>query len=389
MKTRSLRFLLPAMLIAAGSGGVVWTWALAQDVDRIEAAGRQTATRIDRLEVLLDELTRDELAYVASGQADNETLTATSDRLRQIVSESSHLIDGSLARPSRPAGTLAEHVATLAEVDGRARENMRGDLDLMAADLLFTETTRTRQLFREQLRAFRVAESQAVAEARSADLKQAWAALASVALLFAWALVRSSRRPADTAAVNLPAAAPPPQQAAPREPPRASAAPPIDLAQAAALCTDISRLQAEADLQGLLVRTATLLRAPGVVLWMAAGEEMFPVAWHGYDARQLRQLGPIGRSSLNATAAAWRSGALQSVAGGSSARSAVVAPILGIDRCIGVLSIEVTPGRETDTATQAVTTFVAAQFATVLGAWPATSSPPAQMLSFERASASS
>ena len=28
---------------------------------------------------------------------------------------------------------------------------------------------------------------------------------------------------------------------------------------------------------------------------MAAGEEMFPVAWHGYDSRQLSQLGPIGR----------------------------------------------------------------------------------------------
>ncbi len=67
-------------------------------------------------------------------------------------------------------------------------------------------------------------------------------------------------------------------------------------------------------------------------------------------------------------AAAWRSGNLQSVAGDSASRSAIVAPLLGVDRCIGVLAIEVQPGREADGPTQAVTTLIAAQLATVLGA---------------------
>ena len=98
MKTRILRFLLPAILVAAGAGSVAWTWALAQHVDRLEATGKQSAARIDRLEVLLDELARDELTYVASGQIDNETLTATSNRVRQIVSESSWLLGQLLAR---------------------------------------------------------------------------------------------------------------------------------------------------------------------------------------------------------------------------------------------------------------------------------------------------
>jgi hypothetical protein len=92
---------------------------------------------------------------------------------------------------------------------------------------------------------------------------------------------------------------------------------------------------------------------------------------------------------LNAIAAAWRSGTLQSVAGDSTSRSAVVAPLLGVDRCIGALAIEVTPGRETDVTLQAVTTLIAAQLVTVLGAWPAGSSvPPAAMLPFGRISAS-
>ena len=174
MKTRILRFLLLAILVAAGAGSVSWTWTLAQHVDRLEATGRQSAARIDRLEGLLDELTRDELTYVASGQIDKETLTSTSNRVRQVTSESAWLLGQLLAGGAPSAGALAEGVASLAEIDARARENMQADLDLMAADLLFTETTRMRQTLREQLRMLRLAESNAVAEGRSNDLQQAW-----------------------------------------------------------------------------------------------------------------------------------------------------------------------------------------------------------------------
>jgi hypothetical protein len=390
MKTRILRFLLPAILVAAGAGSVAWTWALAQDVDRLEATGKQSAARIDRLDILLDELTQDELTYVASGQIDKQTLTATSNRVRQIMSESTWLLGQLLAGGAPSAGALAAGVASLAEVDARAQENMRADLDLMAADLLFTETTRTRQTLRDQLRMLRVAESSAVADGRSNDLKQAWTALAGVAILFAWALVRSTRWRSTVLSNEVAPVTPDPDHVPLTVAPRKVAEPAIDLQEAAALCTAISRLQTETDLQGLLVRTATLLDASGAVVWMAAGEEMFPVAWHGYDSRQLIQLGPVGPSSLNATAAAWRTGTLQSVAGGSDSRSAIVAPLLGLERCIGVLAIEVAPGRETDATTRAVTTLIAAQLVSVLVAWPAGSSiPPAEVPTFERLTASS
>jgi hypothetical protein len=66
-----------------------------------------------------------------------------------------------------------------------------------------------------------------------------------------------------------------------------------------------------------------------------------------------------------------------------------VAPLLGVERCIGVLAIEVAPGREADAALQAVVTVIAAQLVTVLGAWPAGSSvPPAEVIPFERLTAS-
>jgi hypothetical protein len=394
MKTRILRLLLPAILVATGAGSVAWTWALALHVGKVEAAGTRSAARIDRLEALLDELTRDELTYVASSQIDKETLTATSDRVRQIVSESTWLLGELLAAGAPSAGELAKGVASLAEVDARARENMVADLDLMAADLLFTETTRTRQALREQLRKLRVAEASAVSDGRSNDLKQGWTVLAGAALLFAWALVRSTRRPTTARSDEVTSIAPAADHLRPSTPPES--VPPervvestIDLNETAALCTAISRLRTESDLQGLLVRTATLLDASGIVVWMAAGEEMFPVAWHGYDSRQLIQLGPIGPSSPNAAAAAWRTSTIQSVSGGPGSQSAIVAPLLGVDRCIGVLAIEVGPGRETDATINAVTTLISAQLVTVLGAWPAGSSmPPAEVLPFERVTAS-
>src|SRR4030095_11810286 len=157
----------------------------------------------------------------------------------------------------------------LAEVEARARENMRAGLDLMAADLLFTETTRTRQTLREQLRSLRAMDSSAVADARSIDLKQAWTALAAVAVLFAWALVRSARgAPREPASDSrpVPADSNPLPLTPPSRPEHA-----IDLGETAALCTAISCLQSEAGLQGLLARTATLLGASGVVVWMTAG----------------------------------------------------------------------------------------------------------------------
>jgi hypothetical protein len=390
MKAWILRLFPPTILVVAGLGSVAWTWALAQHVDRVDTSGKQTAARIDRVEAALDQLGHDELVYVASGQIDPETLTSTSKLTRQIISESAWLFDGLVAGAAPSAGAVAQAVAALGDVDGRARENIRAGLDLMAADLLFTETTRTRQMLREQLRALRLAESNAVADARATDLRQAWTVLAGVAMLFAWALLRSARRPTrveEPADASLAAAESDhvPLNSAPRPGPVAS----IDLAETAAVCTAISRLQTESDLQPLLLRTSNVLKASGVVVWMAAGEEMFPVAWHGYDSKHLSQLGPIGHSSLNAAAEAWRTGTLQSVPAAAGSRSAIVVPLLGIERCIGVLALEVAPGLEADATTQAATTLIAAQLSTVLGGWPAGSSmPPAEIVTFERVASS-
>ena len=148
--------------------------------------------------------------------------------------------------------------------------------------------------------------------------------------------------------------------------------PPLDLASAARLCTDLSRVTTTAALPDLLGRAARVLDASGVILWIGAGEQLFPVMGHGYRQDMLARLGPLAPDAENAAAHAWRTGQLTVVgATGAAGNGALVAPLLGLHACLGVLAAEVRHGAECNPATQAVATMIAAQLATVVPAWPA------------------
>jgi len=136
----------------------------------------------------------------------------------------------------------------------------------------------------------------------------------------------------------------------------------------------------------LLKRVASILDASGIVVWMAAGEELFVAAAFGYQPRVINRLGPINRAADNATAAAWRTGTMQVVTSEPAASSAVVAPMLGPDRCIGVLAVEVPHRREEDAQTRAVTTLFAAQLGAALTGWPpASAAAPAKVPPLDKA----
>jgi GAF domain-containing protein len=135
----------------------------------------------------------------------------------------------------------------------------------------------------------------------------------------------------------------------------------------------MGRLNSAEDLPELLQQAAAVVNASGVVVWMAAGEELFAAAAFGYPEQVIRRLGPINRSAINATAAAWRTGSLQAVSGDHGTRGALAAPMLGPDRCIGVLAVETAAGHDIDAATRAVTMMFAAQLAAALAGWPAAS----------------
>jgi hypothetical protein len=205
-------------------------------------------------------------------------------------------------------------------------------------------------------------------------LQVAWIVIGSVAVLWLLGvslLVRIPSAPVQTQAL---AAAPAgtlfvdanlrPEPPSPLRP---------DLQAASDVCTAMGQLTNAVDLPALLQRAAAVLDASGVVVWMAAGEELFAAAAYGYPPQVMRQLGPINRSAANATAAAWRAGVLQAVSGDSAGRSALAAPMLGADRCIGVLAIEVPIGLEANDMARAIATMFAAQLTAALAGWPAAS----------------
>jgi hypothetical protein len=387
MQLRTARWLLPICLLMAGVGTVAWAWVLGRHVQSLDTAARRTFGLFDRIDDRLDRFASLELDYATSGSADSTTLRSASHELQLVLVESSAVLEQAAAADSQPAAAMWKPAADIGEALRHGQENLDVGLDVMAADLVFTETALARRDLRTSLHALRDSEFDRLAEARAAAVTQAWAALATLALLVAWALLRWSRVPrsvSDTRGVvtTVPGEIP-------LHPPVSQAsALDVDLPATAELCTDIARLEAAAGVQGLLERAAGVLRAPGVVLWMAAGEELFPVAAHGYDLAHLRGLGPIDRSATNATAAAWRDGRLQIVGAEIDGRAAVVAPLLAPGRCVGVLAVEILSPREIEPTVQSVASLIAAQLASVLTAWPAASTaPPATIVPFDHATA--
>ena len=146
-----------------------------------------------------------------------------------------------------------------------------------------------------------------------------------------------------------------------------------DLGLAAELCTDLARVLDPSDLPALLARTARLLDASGVIVWVAdrAGAALFPAVAHGYSPALLARMHAIPRDADNAAAAAWREGAERTVAAQGQSPGALVTPILTADGCVGVLAAETLHGAERSETTRAVAAIIAAQLATMVTTLPA------------------
>jgi hypothetical protein len=383
MQSRLVRVVLPAIVLIAGAGMAAWSWHLAQRVTALHQTADTTFARVDRLQEWLDAVADQELLYVSSGRVDRQTMEATSSLLRQIASDCAALAGGSLSMRTSAVSAVNDVGTALAEIIGRTEANLRAGLDVTAADLAFTETQPLRRSLRQAIRAVRATEAAALAEARSEGLTQAWVGLGGVALLLSGVLLVGART-AIAGAQVLPSDTPASIETAPKEG-RQSAAQSDDLLGVADLCTRIGQLRTESDLPGLLERAGVLLGASGLIVWMGAGEELFAASGVGYEPGQLGRLGPIPREAANATATAWRTGVLQTVASDGATRAALAAPLHGSTGCIGVLALELDAGREHDGATRACARLIAAQLGTVLAPGPAASSePPADVLPFER-----
>ena len=141
-----------------------------------------------------------------------------------------------------------------------------------------------------------------------------------------------------------------------------------DIENVAEVCRELARLADTAGLPSLLKRAATALDASGVMLWVADPDavELTPIASHGYPPHMLSRVGTIKKDAENVTAAAFRTGLLQTLRADATSPGAIAAPLVNPSGCIGVMSAEVQHDGESQPARLAFATIVAAQLATLV-----------------------
>lgn len=372
MRSRVARWLIAALLLAVGAGAALQVNFLLAQLHQLAAAQQASLLQLARFDTLAADLFATQSAYVAPGQADSPWI----ERARELNSELATLLTSirtstHAAEAPSTVQMMSDGMSQAALADVSARAYLQQEQDLMAADVVFGESraaitsarTAAAELGTLESRYFDVERSRV--QQRVLLIAGGAGALMAIGLLIMVPLPRPRPEPLTLSSPTMderPASAP--------EPP---SAPAIDLAAIADLCTSISRIDSSAALPDMLARTATLLDAAGVIVWLAAGNELIAATSHGYDPRLIGRLGAIPRDAENATAAAWRTGEIQTVAGDVMANGAIVAPMFAPDTCIGVLAAEVRHGREHDISARAVTMMIAAQLATILAAWPAPS----------------
>jgi len=369
MRKGAVRLAILALLFVTGLGAAYLTWDIHTRIRNGLTAEREVDGRLDRMTAAIAGLGAAQQAYVAPGQQRGDALTRASVLVQQIYEDMAAL--RLHARSNEAAASLLTFGKTmdgLVNLDDRARDHLRLEQELMAADLIYTEARQTLETMNSQIEALKVAEQHFNATERNALFSREASILGGAALI--WVLViiavipRRSEAEFERTSNTSIVASEPVEPVAPSR---------IDLAAASKVCTELSRLSSSSAMAPALARAARVLDASSLIVWLGAGEELFPATAHGYGPRTLARFGPIPRSGDNATAAAWRTGEMSVVDSASGGTGAIVAPLFGSSGCFGVLTAEVRHGRENDEATRAVAAMFAAQLSVVVAPWPAPS----------------
>lgn len=406
MTRPGVRLVLVLLLLAALCGAGYVAWSGEQTLQSAAVPAREFDLRAGRVLATLAEMRIGHQAYVASGQslqwwqgrvaAGFEDVRTALAQLRLRTSDPA-VLEGLDAA----AGSLDE----FALADRRAANLVRVGETNQASRLVFGDGAAALVSTAERIgsaRLVRMRDLDARRAAQRALEMKAAAGCAALALLVAVLLFPAgTKSPAaadETAATTiLPLAAnlsslgdaPAPAleaQTAPPSPPSDPAAAPAaaleparetatrdrrkapELRAAADLCTDLARLRESQELPGLLDRTARLLDAVGLIVWVAdpLGNELRPTFAHGYPPQTLSRLPAIARSADNATAAAFRHTRVEIVRTNGMSPGAIVVPLLTPAGCVGVLAAEVRHGREASETSRAMARILAAQFSTLL-----------------------
>ena len=366
------------------------------------------------LKLALAELGGAQQAYVADGQ-DREYWTAQVDAQIESVLGSLDNLKQQVADPDTLAALddAVDAVGEIRGLDGEARELIGSDQPLQASDMIFSRgldmVDRATAHVQAALQAQRAARLDVMRSARAAQSRMMWTAavvlvLSMLVLASAGAAGERDRSPDDEEyevpestglsllsldsdsaddhvdfpaadgpdAAGAPAAGDAAADAARAASRRPQAAP--DLGTTAALCTAFGNLTAREQIPDLLARTAALMNASGLIVWVSIGKTRMlqPVLGHGYD---LERIGSIPLEEANPTCAAFVTGRIQTVDSESGGNGALAAPLMVAERCIGVLSAELREGWESSAEVQATASIVAAQLAPLLPADASAAAP--------------
>jgi hypothetical protein len=427
MTRPAVRLALLMIFLAAMGTTAYLFWMAERQSQLTETTSRTFDASARTAEGAVFELRTAQQAYVAPGQGEDFWIartTALADDLKSRVAW--------LKADAGPASASAFDDALSAledfeRLDRRAQEYARSRQPLLASDLIFRDgldLTRKMSDGIERGRAAEIAARDTVRaglQRREAFSLGAAAAAATVIVL----LLMPSRRPAmiaqaERAAVaaapplsalpaddvslaldafdamdaeegwtpavspaSAPVAAPPTPaaavEAAAEETPMAPA-PSVNLQAIATVCSDLARVVDTHALPELLERTAGVLDASGIILWIADpdGRELAPVVTHGYAPNLVTRLGTIARDAENATAAAYRTSLLQTVKADAVSNGAIAAPLVTPSGCVGVMAAEVRHEAERQDTVLAAASIVAAQLAALVG-------PPANRTKAEAA----
>jgi hypothetical protein len=413
MKNRAVRFTLHVLFVGIVAAAAYVVWQKESEGAAAASAARRFADRAQTTSRALLEIKSAQPGYVAAGQGEDywltkvDTLTAST---REAIAAITPLAQTAAARGE--LGTAAEAFEDFEQVDRRAREYVRGGQRLLASDLVFSDGIGKLEAAVAAIERARITEAEAALALTATQRREQWMAAAGAAVLgvlIMFMLVPLPRvepapvvpalPPAEAPVQRVPVrriAVPPPAAPAsappafrlkadatepssvaasavaavpPSIPQATPASPGIDLPGMAALCTDLARVLDTRALPAALERAAKLLDATGLVIWVADpdGRELAAVMAHGYPANVVSRLGTIPKDAENATAAAFRTGVVQTVKADTISNGAIAAPLLSATGPVGVMAAEVLHDGERKDATRAAAAIVAAQLATLLG----------------------
>ncbi|MEQ1756840.1 MAG: hypothetical protein ABL986_00880 [Vicinamibacterales bacterium] len=390
MSSRKARLSLLGFLLVVGAAAVYLGFDTYQRHAQVFARERAVLARLDAMLASVNELAVTQRGYFepSRGGTSNGSSGPQFQRVRQLTDELRESLNSLRTQLTEPEAleqisALAAALDDFSRTDTRVRTNLANDTYFSAADLVFTASATELRSVTSALIALKDLTSNSSVSQYDTLQRRAGLIVAGLGLVWTVGLLLlalpgapvpvqdglSSEQPGPTTAAPhvdpepVPVAETPVTQAA-------MADPEVDLDRAARACVAMARASSAAELREVLASAADSVRASGMIVWLGAGEELFPVLAHGYDPRMLSRIGPLARQASNAAARAWRGAEMQIVDGEQGRAGAIIVPLVSTQGCIGVVSAELPSGRERELAAQSVTTMFAAQLSTIVAAWP-------------------